>query len=192
MFMHYFERVTSIVKVSTACLSRNILVSDKFKCLLHKNSMIFSKGLLVIESCELMNNAVISLPTPESSVHIGKKLYVGRNSIIASRNEIHIGSNVRIGPNVLIYDHDHNYDENGVKTESSIDAYKLGKIVIEDNVWIAGGVIILRNTFIGKNSIIGARCMVKGRIPADSIIKKNEGYSMCALSKYADNMQHNF
>lgn len=44
-----------------------------------------------------------------------------------------------IGPNVLIYDHDHNYDKHGRKPANVADAYKIGEVVIEDNVWIAGG-----------------------------------------------------
>ena len=44
-----------------------------------------------------------------------------------------------------------------------------GEIVIEENVWIGAGVIVLPNVIIGKNSIIAAGSVVSKNIPPDSI-----------------------
>lgn len=44
-----------------------------------------------------------------------------------------------------------------------------GDIIIEDNVWLCEGVIVLSNVRIGKNSIIGANSVVTKNIPENSI-----------------------
>lgn len=45
------------------------------------------------------------------------------------------------------------------------------------------GVIILRNSHIGKNSIIGAGVLVKGTVPENSIVTKKEDISTCLLER---------
>lgn len=69
------------------------------------------------------------------------------------------------GPGVTIYDHDHIFSPEGI-----LPGFKLGEVVIEDGCWIGANVTILRNTHIGKNSVIGAGTVVKGDIPAGSLV----------------------
>lgn len=96
---------------------------------------------------------------------IGKGCFFNRYCILGCRKEILIGNHCIFGPNVLIYDHDHRYSTNGV-----INGYKTGSVIIEDGCWIGGNVTILRNTHIGEGSVIGAGCVVRGDIPAHSIV----------------------
>ena len=42
-------------------------------------------------------------------------------------------------------------------------------VVIEDNVWIGGGSIILAGVRIGKNSVVGAGSIVSQDIPPNSM-----------------------
>ncbi len=98
-------------------------------------------------------------------IHIGNGCFFNRYCILVGREEIHIGDRCIFGPNVLIYDHDHKYSKSGVTNE-----YNLGSVIIEDGCWIGGNVTILRNTHIGEGSVIGAGCVVRGDIPARSIV----------------------
>ncbi|MCD8012434.1 MAG: acyltransferase [Lachnospiraceae bacterium] len=108
-------------------------------------------------------------------VRIGDKTFMNNNVCITARNKITIGNNVKIANNVVVIDHDHDY-MNGNK------GYKVGSVVIEDGVWIGANAVILKDTFIGKNSVIGAGSVVKGVVPSNtvfggemaSIIKKFE------------------
>jgi acetyltransferase-like isoleucine patch superfamily enzyme len=45
----------------------------------------------------------------------------------------------------------------------------MGKIIIEDNVYIGYGAMILPNVRIGRNSVIGARSVVTKDIPSGSV-----------------------
>jgi maltose O-acetyltransferase len=47
---------------------------------------------------------------------------------------------------------------------------KMGKVVIEDNVWIGDRVTILKGSKIGKNSVVAAGAVVAGEFPANVVI----------------------
>lgn len=97
---------------------------------------------------------------------LGERVSINRNSIVVCHDKITIGDGCTIAPNVAIYDHDHRFGIDGVQK-----GYKTSAVVIEDNCWIGAGVIILRGTHIGEGSVIGAGCVVKGRIPAHSLVR---------------------
>ena len=107
---------------------------------------------------------------------IGKNVSFNRNSICASHKFISIGDNSSIGPNCCIYDHDHKFGKNGKES-----GFKTGDVIIEENVWIGAGCLILRGTHIGKNSVIGAGCIVKGNIPPNSLVTQNRNLSIVEL-----------
>lgn len=89
---------------------------------------------------------------------------------IGAANEIIIGSNVMVGANSLITDT--NWHSIDPKQRNQSDPNP-GKIIIEDNVFIGYGCIILKNTTIGENSVIGAGSVVTGKIPANVIAAGN-------------------
>ena len=47
--------------------------------------------------------------------------------------------------------------------------YKTAPIIIGNNVWVGANTVILRGAEIGDNSVIGAGCIVKGKIPENSV-----------------------
>lgn len=53
--------------------------------------------------------------------------------------------------------------------------YSKGNIIIEDNVWIGEGCVILPNVKIGQNSVIGANTVVTKDVPRNSIVVGNPG-----------------
>lgn len=79
--------------------------------------------------------------------------------------KIEIGNHVRVGANVLIMDGDAHQDD--------LRAGKNAPICIEDNVWIGGGVIILKGVTIGRNSIVGAGSVVTKDIPNNVVAAGN-------------------
>ena len=96
---------------------------------------------------------------------VGENFQLERNSYIDSSFPwlIEIGNNVTVAPEVLILSHDGS-------TQKIIGYSKIGKVKIGDNVFIGSKSIILPNTTIGKNSIIGAGSIVKGNIPEDVVV----------------------
>lgn len=89
--------------------------------------------------------------------------------MISCKEKVTIGEETRFGPNVKIFDNDHKFDgKNGVSAEHKAKEIKIGK-----SCWIASNVVILKGTEIGDNCVIGAGCVVQGKIPKASIVTQD-------------------
>ena len=87
---------------------------------------------------------------------------------------INIGNHVRVGANCLIMDGDaHQDDPRSGKNKP---------IVIEDNVWIGGNVVVKKGVTIGRNSVIGMNSVVAKNIPANCVAIGNP----CVVVKQFD------
>ena len=102
---------------------------------------------------------------------VGNNCCFGENTIFfANRFDqgggIRIGNDVMIASNCSFYDSDHGTKLGipMIKQPPSID-----KIVIEDDVWIGAGAIVLKGSHIKKGAIIGAGALVKGEIPENAV-----------------------
>jgi lipopolysaccharide O-acetyltransferase len=119
---------------------------------------------------------------------IGNNVSLGQNVHIGVTNDVRIMDNVLIGSNVLITDHNHgNYS--GSEQSSPYEAPVLrklttdGYIIINRNVWIGDGVVILPNVEIGSGTIIGANSVVAKSIPENVIAG---GIPCKIIKKYND------
>ena len=106
----------------------------------------------------------------------GKKIRIGYNSGIGINavipDNIVIGEHVMMGPNVTIYGANHAYDRTDVPmTQQGFKKYP--PVVIEDDVWIGGHVIINAGRIIKKGTIVAAGAVVTKDFPAYSIIGGN-------------------
>lgn len=89
-------------------------------------------------------------------------------------DSITVGSHVRVGANCLILDGDaHQDDPRSGKNKP---------VVIEDNVWLGGNVVVKKGVTIGRNSVIGMNSVVTKDIPANCIAIGNP----CVVVKYFD------
>ena len=102
--------------------------------------------------------------TPELS--IGDYSGIGINSCIYG--PVTIGNDVMMGQDVIIYTTRHNDDS--VEVPMRVQGMKdISPVIIEDDVWIGGRVIILPGVTIGRGSIIGAGAVVSRSIPPYSV-----------------------
>ena len=109
----------------------------------------------------------VTLSAISGNLCIGDNTTFNRNDIIVCHKSILIGNNCAFGPNVVIYDHDHKFSKDGFKRSGYNDT----QVVIEDNCWIGANVIILRGSKIGEGSVIGAGSVIKGIVPAHSLVR---------------------
>lgn len=102
---------------------------------------------------------------------IGNNCNIGEQSHITAINCIMIGNNVLTGPRVLITDNAHGDSLFKILDTAPTERflYSKGKVVIEDNVWIAEGAMIMPGVRIGKGSIIAANSVVTKDIPPYSV-----------------------
>lgn len=110
------------------------------------------------------------------NITIGNNFYIGRFSQIECDAEI--GDNVIIGNQVgMVGKYDHHYQQIGTSTRLSSQIrdsdYKwkgiTEKIIIEDDVWIGFGSVILSGVRIGQGSIIAAGSVVTKDVQPFSI-----------------------
>ncbi len=106
---------------------------------------------------------------------MGKNVSLNSFNVINCQQSISIGDDVILSPNVQIYDHDHDYAcEGGIAAGKFITA----PVEIGSNVWIGANCVILRGTKIGDNCVIGAGTVVKGEIPANSVVYQERNNRM--------------
>ena len=167
MWMKKFIRVLKCFKAYAKVAFKDIICKP-WKISLGKND-----ELKTLKDGSITINNFLNCANNVSLVSEGKMEINGasfnRYDIVVCKNCIKIGNNCRFGPNVAIYDHDHEFNKDGVIPGEM----RVGTVVIEDNVWIGANCVILRNTHIGKNCIIGAGCVVSGAIPDNSLVTMN-------------------
>jgi acetyltransferase-like isoleucine patch superfamily enzyme len=119
----------------------------------------------------------------KGNISIGDFSYVGDGSRIWALDSVTIGNRVLISHNVFIVDnqtHPINAETRHQQFKAKFDFpfpnnMDLGEkpIVIEDDVWIAANVIILRGVHIGKGAIVGAGAVVTKNVPAGKLVAGN-------------------
>lgn len=120
------------------------------------------KGTIVFgKKCAIRSNTVVT--ANGSSIKFGNNCFINRNCMIVAHDGIVFGDNVTIGPGCYVFDHDHG--ENGTYVSKSI--------VLEDNVWIGAGSIVLKGVTIGHDSVIAAGSVItKDIAPYSRIIQR--------------------
>lgn len=106
------------------------------------------------------------------------QLIIGDNSAVGKRTEItlnggkiSIGNFVRIASNVFITNANHEFSEIDVPIMDQ--GIVTRDIIIEDDVWIGHGAIILPGIHIGKGAIIAAGAVVTKNVPGLTIVGGN-------------------
>ena len=103
------------------------------------------------------------------NTHIGDHVFLNYLCNIIDNNEVHIGHHVMIGPAVQIYTAAH-----PLQAEARIQGWEVTKpIVIEDNVWLGGGAILLPGVRIGRNAVVGAGAIVTQSVLANTVVAGN-------------------
>ena len=112
----------------------------------------------------------------EKGASFPRKLSIGNNSGIGINAKIHgeckIGDDVMMGPNCTIYTRNHQFNNLDVPMNRQ-GFTKDKKVIIGNDVWIGGNVIILPGVSIGDHSIVGAGSVVTKNVQEWSIVAGN-------------------
>jgi len=103
-------------------------------------------------------------------IDIKDDFYMGRNCHLACNLEI--GNDVMFGSYVSCVGGDHNIDDININMNSS-GRGELKTTIIQDNVWIGHGAIIMHGITIGTGAVISAGAVVIKDVPAYSIFGGN-------------------
>lgn len=108
--------------------------------------------------------------SPKNRIRIGDNFYMGRNCHLAAN--ANIGNDVLLASYVAMVGGDHKIDEIDCKIrESGRD--QMRTIIIEDDVWIGHGSIIMHGVHIGAGAVIAAGSVVTKDVPQRAIVGGN-------------------
>ncbi len=117
-------------------------------------------------------NVIIEPPffcTYGYNIHAGDHVYLNVSCIILDNNRVYIGHHVMIGPNVQIYTAAHPLQ--AMPRNQGLEVAK--PIMIEDNVWLGGGAILLPGVRVGRNAVVGGGAVVSRDVPANTVVAGN-------------------
>jgi maltose O-acetyltransferase len=100
---------------------------------------------------------------------VGARCFANFGLVALDVAAITIGDDVQIGPNVQLLTPTH-----PVEPEPRRQKWEAAEpIVIGDNVWLGGGVIVLPGVTIGGNTVVGAGAVVTRDLPANVVAVGN-------------------
>tara|TARA_R110002096_G_scaffold436035_1_gene665571 strand:+ start:73997 stop:74521 length:525 start_codon:yes stop_codon:yes gene_type:complete len=131
----------------------------------------------------LNHKCIIRSLLPEAKILIGKNVGMSGSTILA-RQSIRIGDDVLIGANCLITDSDHHPIDPVSRLSNSGSDIKSHAIEIGSNVWLGGGVMVLKGVKIGDNTVVGAGSVVTSTLPANVIAAGNPAKVIRRIGEY--------
>ena len=113
------------------------------------------------------------------SITIGDRTFINTNCTMVDAatidathgvaSQIHIGADCLLGPNIQLLAVSHD-----ISPEARLEKHNYADdIIIGNNVWLGGGVIVLAGVVIGDNSVVGAGSVVTKNIEANSFYAGN-------------------
>lgn len=136
--------------------------------------IIFFNKIKIGNNFTFRNN--FSLLADGGKIIIGNNVFFNNNCSIVSHGKISIDDNCIFGENVKIYDNNHRFNNFNMNVKEQ--GFSIGEIKIGKNCWLANNVIVLKGAEIGDNVLIGAGCIIKEKIPSNTIVSMN-----CNLAK---------
>lgn len=93
-------------------------------------------------------------------------VFINNSCSFNCMERIEIGAGTMMGEGVRFYDHDHVY------TAEKIEKWQwtTAPIRVGRDCWIGSNVTILKGVTIGDNTIIGAGCLIRNDVPANSVV----------------------
>ncbi|MGQ3679149.1 MAG: acyltransferase [Tenacibaculum sp.] len=193
-FFSYAKRSFLYYKINRSNnvhLGKKVIFRKKPLIELDKNALLDIGDNVTINSenkgyhVNMFNVCKLMADRPKAIIKIGNNTRL-HGSCIHAQKKISIGKNCLIAANCQIIDgngHDISFEspKNRIKTKGNSK-----EVVIEDNVWLATGVVVLPGVRIGEGSIITANSVVHKSIPPMvvaggnpiKIIKKADDYSL--------------
>jgi acetyltransferase-like isoleucine patch superfamily enzyme len=125
------------------------------------------KGKCLVGAYSVILTSASKEAVPAPLLIIGDNVYIGDQvNIRAAGGVIKIGRDVLIANQVTIVASNHGMQLGKPMMEQ---AWQRGDVIIEEDVWIGAGVVILPGAIIRQGSVIGAGAVVRGEVPANKI-----------------------
>jgi acetyltransferase-like isoleucine patch superfamily enzyme len=105
---------------------------------------------------------------PEPVLRVGDRCVIGRGSHIVAHHSIEIGADVFTGPYVYITDQNHSYADVEVAVGRQWPVNS--SVRIGAGTWLGTGAIVLPGSIIGRNVVVAAGAVVRGKVPDYAVV----------------------
>ena len=105
---------------------------------------------------------------PARALVIGDRCVIGMRSGIVAHESIEIGDDVWFGQEVYVTDANHGYADPNTPIGCQLGAHD--PVSIGAGSWVGHGSVILAGAQIGRNVVVAAGSVVRGRIPDHAVI----------------------
>lgn len=106
-------------------------------------------------------------------LRIGADSYINAGCVLYTGNGIDIGSHVLVAANCCFAPVNHAFrDRDRLIVEQRFQPSR-GGILVEDDVWIGAGCVLLDGAVLRRGCVVGALSLVRGELPAYSISRGN-------------------
>lgn len=168
-------------------LEGSVIVLGKPRIEIRPGARLTLGGNVTLRSTNVGHHINMYCPVKLYADRDGALIRIGSNtringSCIHAQKSVIVGKNCLIAANCQIFDgnaHDLSFPdvENRIHTTGSVRA-----VVIEDNVWIGTGSVVLPGVVIGNGSIIGANSVVVHDIPPMTLAAGNPAIAVKTYS----------
>lgn len=116
----------------------------------------------------LLKQGVFFAASKNARIKIGDKVSLQTGTHLVAVYGIEIGNCCRIAEYVSIRDQNHNYED--INTPIMEQGFVGSPVVLEENVWVGRGAIIMPGVRLGEGCIVAANSVVNKSFPPNSII----------------------
>lgn len=125
---------------------------------------------ITLEKGVSLDDGVVLLcsgPAQNDKLVIRSGTYVNRYCMFDAHERIEVGRNCMLGPNCYFTDANHGTAAGRLVKQQAMEPKP---VIIEDDVWLGAGVIVLRGVRIGCGAVIGAGAVVTKDVAANVIV----------------------
>jgi acetyltransferase-like isoleucine patch superfamily enzyme len=122
---------------------------------------------------------------------ISDHTFIGSGCTFSAARSIRVGPHSLISAGVRIHDNDgHPTDAEARRRGDGICGDAMGSVVIDENVWIGAGAVVLKGVRIGRNSIVGSAAVVTRNVPPDTVVAGNPARVVKSLGEVGGTCGH--
>jgi len=104
----------------------------------------------------------------EGTLRVGDKVVLGHDNVVSCYLDIHLGAATLIADWVYICDFDHRFDD--VTRPIKDQGIDKSPVHIGADCWLGTKVSVLRGSVVGDGSVLAAHTVVRGAVPAGSVV----------------------
>jgi len=140
-------------------------------CVFEAGALIFHPDRVWLGSGVYVGHGAILKGYHDGDLRIGDGTWIGPQCFLHAAGDLTIGDNVGIGPGVKIITSSH--EEVGRETPILHSPLRFAPVLVEDDVDLGVGAILLPGVTIGRGAQVGAGAVVTRDVPAYAVVAGN-------------------